>query len=55
LGGIYGGLFTATEAAAISAFTVIVIGSLQKGLLGRTLFYPLRTLVHKLLQSSLLL
>jgi tripartite ATP-independent transporter DctM subunit len=32
IGGIYGGLFTATEAAAISAFSVIVIGSLQKRL-----------------------
>jgi C4-dicarboxylate transporter DctM subunit len=32
IGGIYGGLFTATEAAAISAFVVIVIGSLQKRL-----------------------
>lgn len=30
IGGIYGGLFTATEAAAISAFAVIVIGSIQK-------------------------
>jgi tripartite ATP-independent transporter DctM subunit len=32
IGGIYGGLFTATEAAAISAFAVIIIGSLQKRL-----------------------
>jgi C4-dicarboxylate transporter DctM subunit len=32
IGGIYGGLFTATEAAAISAFAVIMIGSLQKRL-----------------------
>lgn len=32
IGGIYGGLFTATEAAAISAFSVIIIGSLQKRL-----------------------
>jgi C4-dicarboxylate transporter DctM subunit len=32
IGGIYGGLFTATEAAAISAFAVIIIGALQKKL-----------------------
>ncbi|TWX53714.1 TRAP transporter large permease [Colwellia hornerae] len=32
IGGIYGGFFTATEAAAISAFSVIIIGSLQKRL-----------------------
>jgi C4-dicarboxylate transporter DctM subunit len=32
IGGIYGGLFTATEAAAISAFSVIIIGSVQKRL-----------------------
>tara|TARA_B110000438_G_scaffold77955_1_gene78116 strand:- start:1686 stop:3026 length:1341 start_codon:yes stop_codon:yes gene_type:complete len=32
IGGIYGGIFTATEAAAISAFTVIIIGALQKRL-----------------------
>lgn len=32
IGGIYGGLFTATEAAAISAFAVIVIGFAQKRL-----------------------
>lgn len=32
VGGIYGGLFTATEAAAVSAFSVIIIGSLQKRL-----------------------
>jgi C4-dicarboxylate transporter DctM subunit len=32
IGGIYGGLFTATEAAAVSAFAVIVIGSVQKRL-----------------------
>lgn len=32
IGGIYGGLFTATEAAAISAFSVIIIGSMQKRL-----------------------
>jgi tripartite ATP-independent transporter DctM subunit len=32
IGGIYGGLFTATEAAAISAFAVIIIGALQKRL-----------------------
>jgi tripartite ATP-independent transporter DctM subunit len=32
IGGIYGGLFTATEAAAVSAFAVIIIGFLQKRL-----------------------
>ena len=32
IGGIYGSVFTAIEAAAISAFAVIVIGSLQKRL-----------------------
>ena len=32
IGGIYGGLFTATEAAAISAFAVIIMGALQKRL-----------------------
>jgi tripartite ATP-independent transporter DctM subunit len=32
IGGIYGGFFTATEAAAVSAFAVIVIGSVQKRL-----------------------
>ncbi|WP_236613733.1 TRAP transporter large permease [Paraglaciecola psychrophila] len=32
IGGIYGGFFTATEAAAVSAFAVIVIGSIQKRL-----------------------
>ena len=32
IGGIYGGLFTATEAAAISAFCAIIIGVIQKRL-----------------------
>ena len=32
IGGIYGGFFTATEAAAVSAFSVIVIGAVQKRL-----------------------
>ncbi|MBB18078.1 MAG: C4-dicarboxylate ABC transporter permease [Rickettsiales bacterium] len=32
IGGIYGGLFTATEAAAVSATTVIMIGFIQKRL-----------------------
>ncbi len=32
IGGIYGGLFTATEAAAVSAFAVIVSGAVQKSL-----------------------
>ncbi|WP_299075115.1 TRAP transporter large permease [uncultured Paraglaciecola sp.] len=32
IGGIYGGFFTATEAAAISAVTVVIIGWLQKRL-----------------------
>ena len=32
VGGIYGGFFTATEAAAISAFTVVIIGAMQKRL-----------------------
>lgn len=32
IGGIYGGLFTATEAAAVSAFSVILIGAVQKRL-----------------------
>ncbi|MES9971785.1 MAG: TRAP transporter large permease [Candidatus Thiodiazotropha sp.] len=32
IGGIYSGLFTATEAAAVSAFAAIMIGTLQKKL-----------------------
>lgn len=32
IGGIYGGLFTATEAAAISAFAAVIVGVIQKKL-----------------------
>ncbi len=42
VGGIYGGVFTATEAAAISVSITLVIGFLQKTLTMRTLWSAMK-------------
>ncbi|MFH1651783.1 MAG: TRAP transporter large permease [Chloroflexota bacterium] len=46
IGGIYAGVFTPTEAAAVGAFVAVVLGLVQKKLTGEKLMRSFRETVH---------